>query len=212
MNLRYFLAAVLAAGAALAQTPSGRWDATVTIGTLKVPFQIHFEGEGAAFTGSLVNGDARIRSKPGSYDGKTARLEFDKSGARLEATMSNGDLKGTFGAEKSYQFRAFAFCTCGFAGEAGPDIQGAWDVPDAGWKLSIRRMGEDTLATLTRGGDNFGPVSGRFNGTFFELSYFDGTRAAVLEIEPSKDKGLDIAWMEPGAAPKKAKAVRAASN
>jgi hypothetical protein len=97
-------------------------------------------------------------------------------------------------------------------GEAGPEIMGVWELPGDGGRLAIRRVGEDTLATLSRAGEEVGPLSGRFNGGFFELSYYDGTRGTLLEIEPRKDGGLDVAWMEPGVAAKKVKAVRVRSR
>jgi len=214
MSRKFVVAAIFTAITVCAQEPSGRLAAAITMGTLKVPFTMQFEGKsnGSAFAASILNGDARIRSTAASFDGKSIRIEFGQSGARLEAIVGDGGLKGTFGNEKTgmYPFKASAFCTCGFVGEAGPEIMGSWELPDNGWRLSIRRVGDDTMATLSRDGNEIGPLSGRFNGGFFELSYFDGTRAAVLEIEPRKDGGLDLSWMEPGAATKKVKAVQGA--
>ena len=209
MYRKLVFAALLTTIFACAEAPAGRWDATIRIGALKVPFKMEFEGNGTAFAGSLVHGDVRIRSTSGSFDGKTARLEFERS-AHLEATLVEKALKGTFGSDKGamHPFEATEFCTCGFAGEVGPDIMGAWDIPEAGWRLAIRRVGEDTLATLSRGRDDFGPLSGRFDGMSFALSFFDGTQAAVLELEPRKDGGLAALWKEPGAAEKKLQAVR----
>lgn len=206
------LAAVtlLSAASAFAQAPTGRWDASVKVGSLKVPFTMMFEGDGATLAASIVNGDARIRSTSGSFDGKAVRLEFEQTGARLEAALGEGGLKGTFGSTRTGMnpFQAGAYCTCGFPGEAGPEIMGTWDLPEGGGRLVIRRAGDDTMAVLSRGGDEIGPLSGRFNGAFFELSYFDGSRAAVLEIEPRKDGRLDVSWMEPGVATKKLVAIR----
>ena len=214
MSMQLAFALLLTAVSASAQIPSGRWDATITIGGLKVPFTMHLETNGAAISGVVVNGDVRIRSTTGSFDGNMVRLEFEQSGARLEATSVDGGLKGTFGSAKNgmHPFQATLFCTCGFLGEAGPDIMGAWEVPDDRLRLSIRRNGDDTLATVERGAEQIGPLSGRFNGAFFELSYFDGSRAALLEIEPRKDSGLDLTLMEPGVAAKKMKAVRVRSD
>ena len=180
-----------------------------TIGTLKVPFTVYFEGDGHSFAASLVTGDVRIRSSAGSFDGEKARVEFERTGARMEAVLSRGELKGVFGAEETgmHPFTASEFCTCGSVGEAGPEIMGSWEVPENGWRLSVRRVGDDTIATISRDGSERGPLGGRFNGAFFELSYFDGIRAAMLEIELRKDGGLDLSWMEPGLAVKKMKAV-----
>ena len=171
---------------------------------------MHFEGSGSSFVAFIVTGDTRIRSSAASFDGRTTRADFESSASRMQAVAEEGALTGTFGNEKTgmHALKASAFCTCGFVGEAGPGIMGLWEVSDNNWKLSARRVGEDTIATISRGGDEIGPLSGRFNGSFFELSFFDGSRAAVLEIEPRKDGALDLSWMEPGIAVKKMKAVR----
>jgi hypothetical protein len=39
---------------------SGRWDATVTIRGISIPFRIDFAGDGKAFAGSLFNGEIPI--------------------------------------------------------------------------------------------------------------------------------------------------------
>ena len=207
-------AALMAVSVLSAQTPAGRWDAHVTkIGSLRVPFTMHFDGSGSSFAAScsIVMGDTRIRSSSASFDGKTARADFENPGSHMQAVVADGgSLTGTFGNEKlgMHPFRASAFCTCGLVGEAGPEIMGPWEVSENNWKLSVRRVGEDTMATISRGGAEIGPISGRFNGSFFELSLFDGNQAAVLEIEPRKDGALDLSWMEPGVGVKKLKAVK----
>jgi hypothetical protein len=51
-------------------------------------------------------------------------------------------------------------------------------------------------------------LAGRFDGVSFNLRYFDGVRAALLEIEPAKDGGLELLWKSPEDGSKKLKAVR----
>jgi hypothetical protein len=212
MNLRLLATIFLAAISVWGQVPSGRWDGAIVFGTLKVPFTIHFEGSGTTITGSFVNGDSRVRSTSGNFTNGELRLSFDELGTRLEAfTVAGGDLKGTYAGSKhgTLPFTASAYCTCGSEGEAGPEIMGTWMVPDAGWRLTIRRKGEDTLAALTRPDGSLGPLSGRFDGVSFMLHYFDGRLAALLEIEPRKDNGLDLIWKAPGEDPRKHSALRA---
>lgn len=194
------------------QAPDGRWDGTVTDGPLKVPFTITFELKGKTLAASLVNGDTLISSTDGSFEAGAVRLTF-ASGTRLEATLENGQLKGTFGTgQNPYPFTASQFCSCGFEGEAGPDISGTWQVPDSSWGLTIRRKGEDTLATISRSSGQLGPLAGRFDGATFMLHYFDGVRAAVLEIEQRKDGGLDLKFAEPGTDVKKYRALQATTR
>lgn len=202
----------LAAACGWAQELDGRWDGKVTFGTLDVPFTIHFEPNGKTLKGSLVNGDTRVSSE-GSFDAGTLLLTLRASGTRLEAKLVNGQLKGTvWRGEQMRPFTASQFCSCAPEGEAGPDISGTWEVPDSNLRLTIRRKGEDTFATVSRPSDELGPLAGRFDGVIFSLDYFDGVRAAVLEIEPRKDGGLDLKFSEPSTDVKKYRAVQATSR
>ena len=76
------------------------------------------------------------------------------------------------------------------------------------WQLTIRRKGDDTLAIVSRPGGELGPLVGRFDGLIFTLHYFDGVRAAVLEIAQHKDGDLDLKFTEPGTDVKKYRAVK----
>src|SRR5215470_7614781 len=132
----------LAVACGWAQAPDGRWDGTITYGALNVPFQIHFEPNGKTLKGSFVNGDTRVSSTEGSFEAGAVRLTFGESGTRLEATLDKEQLKGTYGkGQDMHPFTAEKFCTCGFVGEAGPDISGSWEVSDSDMRLTIQRKG-----------------------------------------------------------------------
>lgn len=203
-------AMLLATLSASAQVPSGRWDGTVTFGALKVPFTMFFEGSAQALKGSLVNGDEKVSSTSGSLANGVLRLTFGATGTRLEGSLADGQFKGSYGSEKQGMFpvTAGAYCTCSNDGEAGPEVMGMWEVPGAGWKLNVRRQGDDTLVTVSRPSGKFGPLFGRFDGVSFMLHYFDGTRAALLEMEPEKDNGLALIWKAPNEDVQKFRAVR----
>jgi len=51
-------------------------------------------------------------------------------------------------------------------------------------------------------------MTGRYDGLTFQLHYFDGARAAVLELEERKDGGLNVVWMEPETETVRTKAIR----
>lgn len=176
---------------------------------MKAPFTLYFEGTGSALTGSFVNGDVRITSTSASFEENKLRLHFQPSKTTLEASLTDGGLKGKHGdARAMNSFTASKYCTCSDEGEAGPEIMGNWEVADVRWRLTIRRKGSDTMATVVRSDAGLGPLTGRFNGAFFSLSYFDGVQAATLEIEPRRDHGLDLVWRVPGEDAKKYTAFR----
>lgn len=186
-----------------AQTLTGRWDGTITIAELKVPFSMHFEGTGDALKGSFYKGEERVASTRGSFDGSSLRLTFSQFGTDLNAKLVDGMLKGTYGA---HRVEASAYCTCSYEGEAGPDISGAWDMSSGGEKtqLVIRRKGEDTFGSLA----SIGPHTGRFDGLLFTLNHFDGAKASVLELTPLKDGAMEVVWKEPGVAVRKYRAAK----
>jgi hypothetical protein len=197
------LCGVLLATGVWAQAPAGRWDGTAVVAGQKVPFRIDFEGDATSLRGSLVNGDARRASTSGSMAGSVVRLTFD--GMRLEGTIAEGQLTGSFASRaRVIPFTASAYCTCGVEGEAGPDIAGVWAADDSWWRFAVKRAGDDTIVS----GLEVGPVSGRFDGIAFQLHYFDGIRAALLEVEP-KNGVLALVWTVPGAPPKRYRAVKA---
>ena len=113
--------------AALAEAPGGHWDGTITFGKMKVPFTIQLDGAGPAMTGTFVNGDVRVSSTAGTFDGKRLALSFAAPGEELEATLVDGALQGTY---DGHGFTASTYCTCGLEGVAGPAIMGAWEIPE----------------------------------------------------------------------------------
>ena len=213
LNLLTMISLAVACGLAQAQAPDGRWDGTITYGAVKVPFMIHFEPSGKTLKGSFVNGDTRVSSTEGSYEAGNIRLTFGASGGiRLEGTLAAGELKGTIGnGQNIYPFTASQFCSCASEGDARPDISGSWEAPDSNLRLTIRRKGDDTLATVSLPSGELGPLAGRSDGLTFMLHYFDGARAALLEIEQRKDGGLDLKFTEPGTDVKKYRAVKSST-
>jgi len=204
-----FVFAALAAASCLAQAPAGRWDGSVELAGLKVPFTVQFEN-GSGLAGSFARGEARV-SYSGSFDAGSGALVLKGSGVRFEGRLADGVLKGTHtGPLGTSRFTASAYCTGSYDGEAGPDIAGEWTT-DAGWRVWIRRSGEDTLVTVSRREGAIGPLAGRYNGAYFDLAHFDGQRGALLEIEPRKDGSLDLVWKEPRQEPVKLRAAKAAA-
>jgi hypothetical protein len=208
------LTAVLAGPEAHAKKdPPERWDGVVMYGGLKVPFSMQIEFDGSSVSGAFTSGEERVESTTGTLSGDAVRIKFDSLGTVLEAERNGGSMKGTYtkaaDPQKRLAIELNRFCTCGFVGEAGPDISGVWSI-DGGGRLSVQRKGEDTYATVRLAGDErqFGTLSGRFDGVSFTLSHFMGTSAALLEAEPRKDGKLDLNFQLPGEPARKVVASR----
>jgi hypothetical protein len=209
---------VAACAAAQSEAPAGRWDATIVMGDLKIPFSMQLDPSENAISGTFVNGDEKTSSSAGSFSGDALRLPFPQYNTTLEAQIVNGGLKGKYGgaAFGHFDVEGGAYCTCASEGEAGPDISGKWTLTAVGatasraWQVVVLRKGDDTVAHILRPDDTNGALTGRFDGLTFMLHHFDGARGSLLELEPRPDGALELVLKEPGAAVKKFRAAKVA--
>src|SRR5438445_13823628 len=95
--------AILAALAvsATAQSLTGLWDGTIQYDEYKIPFPIEFRQSGADVTASFFNGDERVTSTSGRLTGNALTLSFDHYATRLNATFSDGAIRGTYGSARN---------------------------------------------------------------------------------------------------------------
>ena len=205
--VRLLLCCLLISSEAVAQAipPSGRWEVTIQVGDLKVPFSLQLDLNPDGVSGTFVNGNERVSSTQGTLRDGTLRLEFRQYGTALEAKLGKDQLKGTYGGTQfgSYAVEGSVYCTCAAVGEAGPDISGDWQltelnapVPESA-QLLVRRKGDDTLVHLFHPLDSHGEFIGLFDGLSFLLHHFDGARASLMELEPRSDGSLDVTLREP---------------
>src|SRR5579871_3923952 len=104
MKLQFFAAVAFAlAPAAMAQTLSGMWDATIVVNGLEIPFRMELSGD----RGSFFNGDEKVTSSSGHFANGTLVLTFDHYASKLEATLKDGGLEGTYNRRgRQYPFHA----------------------------------------------------------------------------------------------------------
>jgi hypothetical protein len=214
MRIAVLLLSLAAGTITHAETLDGRWDGTIAFANLQVPFRMQIAADGPSLTGSFLNGPDRVTSTSGTFADGMLRLSFEQYGSRLEAKFADGALKGAYGGGNpgTHAFEAALYCSCAYEGEAGPDISGVWEIPfdsSRTWRLTVRREGEETFATIRRGEHETGTLSGRFDGLQFTLHHFDGEHAYVLDLEPRQDGSLAASFQEPGQPVRKSRAVKA---
>jgi len=186
-----------------------RWDAKITMeDKVKVPFSFQFQVAKDGGAASASWGD--VRSTSGKVaDGKLT-LEF-AGGRRIEADYDGKTFEGHYIVDGTmYRIEAAPFCTCGFQGEAGPDIAGVWNLSGdgGGGTLTVRRTGDDTFAELDLpGSQRVKHLFGRSDGLSFALAAFDGKQGALVDAEPDAEK-LKITVQFPGGAPRKYTATK----
>ena len=196
MKLRLFAhIAFVIAPAAMAQSLSGLWDASVVVNGLKVPFRMEFAGG----RGSFFNGDEKVTSTGGRFENGSLVLNFDHYGTELEATLKDGVLEGTYGRKgREYPFRAQPAVAAAAVEGSVPSIDGMWEIEvkspkgESAWKFIVRQKGAEVSAAILRIDGDTGALTGRYADGKFVLSHFSGARPAVLEVTPQADGSLQV--------------------
>jgi len=210
MGGRKFVAVFLAlAASTLAQSITGRWDATIQINGVETPFPLEISGSGANVTASFFNGDDRYASTQGRFENGKLILTWDYYAATLEATLKDGVLEGRYAGTRRMKgpfairaTRAAASKPTALS-ESVPAIDGLWEIPnksgkgESAWRFVVQQSSAQqpdakVSATILRVDGDTGTISGAFKGGKFVLSHFDGARAHLLEITPEADGTLDI--------------------
>jgi len=203
MNGKLTLAAFLAlAPAAMAQSLAGRWDATVKVNGLDIPFRFELSGEGANIKGTFFNGDVRFNSTSGRLENGSLTLAWDYYASRLEATFKDGALDGKYTQARRAERAEYGFHAQRFvappADASAPKIGGQWVIPtqspkgESAWHFIVQQKGAEVSAAILRIDGDTGAVTGRFRDGKFILSHFSGVRPLLLEVSQAGDGSLEI--------------------
>ena len=203
MNGKLTLAAFLAlAPVAMAQSLAGRWDATVNINGVDIPFRFDLSGEGAGIKGTFFNGDIRFNSTSGRLESGSLTLGWDYYASRLEATYQDGALAGNYIQSRrvgqvEYPFHAKRYATPAEDPNA-PKIGGQWVIPtkspkgESAWHFIVHQNGPEVSAAILRIDGDTGALTGAYRDGKFVLSHFSGVRPLLLEVSVASDGSLDI--------------------
>jgi thiol-disulfide isomerase/thioredoxin len=197
--LAIFAFTLLASG----QSVEGAWDATVTVNNVSVPFRIEIDGTGADVHSYFFNGDDRVNpSNSGTFQNGTLVLNFDSYATKLEATLNDGILTGTYGGSSgnAYAFRANRHDPSPVAttDQHVPDISGLWEIQvkspkgESAWHFVVNQTGAKIDAAILRVDGDTGTLSGNFKDGEFFLSHFTGERPFYVEVTPQSDGSLQL--------------------
>lgn len=203
MKTKYFAALLLAiAPAAMAQSISGLWDATITFNNQDIPFRLQIAGDGAKLQGWLFNGDEKVVASHASFQNGSLVLNFDSYAAKLEAKLEDGALVGQYGPmlKKTYPVRAHPHQESMLPGNASaPSIDGLWEVAvksskgEQAWRLIVQqKSAKDVEAAILRVDGDTGALTGAYKDGKFVLSHFSGGRPALMILTPAADGTLAI--------------------
>jgi thiol-disulfide isomerase/thioredoxin len=187
---------------AAGQAVNGTWDATVTVNNVAVPFRIEIDGDGPAVQSYFFNGDDRVNpSSSGTFQNGTLVLNFDSYATKLEATLKDGALIGSYGAGSgpTYAFRAKRHDPSLVVGDPNaPEISGLWEIQvkspkgESAWHLVVNQAGAKIDAAILRVDGDTGTLSGNYKSGKFVLSHFTGERPFYVEVTPQPDGSLQL--------------------
>lgn len=197
--LSIFAITLLASG----QTVEGTWDATVTVNNVSVPFRIEIDGSGADVHSYFFNGDDRVNpSNSGTFQNGSLVLTFDSYATKLEATLDDGVLTGTYGggSGNAYAFKAKRHDPSLVArgDQHAPDISGLWEIQvkspkgESAWHFVVNQTGAKVDAAILRVDGDTGILSGNFKHGKFFLSHFTGERPSYVEVTPQCTGSLQL--------------------
>jgi thiol-disulfide isomerase/thioredoxin len=185
------------------QSVDGVWDATVTVNRIAIPFRIEIDGTGPDVHCFFFNGDERVNpSNSGTFHNDSLVLNFDSYATRLEASLKDGALIGTYGGGSG---SAFAFqakrhdpSAVAFSDQHAPDISGLWEIQvkspkgESAWHLVVSQTGAKIDAAILRVDGDTGTLSGYYENGKFALSHFTGERPFYVEVTPQSDGSLQL--------------------
>ena len=171
------------------------WDGTVLVNNVSVPFRIDIEGN----RGWFWNGDERVLSTAGVWEGNRLTLRFAQYGSVLKASLEDGVLNGTYDRDKRgvYPFRAVPAKAI-FGEPNAPSIAGVWELPvkspkgELAWRFVVRQNGAAVSGAILRIDGDTGTLTGTYWEGAFRLSHFSGARPLVVEARPQPDGSLEI--------------------
>lgn len=208
-----FCCAALAALTACARQPSapldGEWRAVVlNKAGEEIGFKLNLKQEGAQISGALVNGEQRVESTGGSFDGQTLRLQFDFYAGELTAALTNGELRGDFKRQAGKNilrrelraWRESASAPTNAASNTAPvaDLSGDWllRVGEANnqrtWRASFKhQQGVEVSGTIIPLSGDWGTLAGQFENGELRLTRFDGINAYLFKAKLTADGKLE---------------------
>ena len=184
------------------ETPSlaGRWDATVVVNDVEIPFPFEISEDGAGLHGAFFNGQLMIRSTGGQLENDTLTLAFDQYAAQLDATYTDGGLEGLYvrGSRRHYPFRARPASTTEATSADAPSIAGVWIIPtesnkgEKAWRFIVRQTGGEVEGAILRVDGDTGNLAGAYRDGAFVMSHFSGARPLLLEVTLQEDGSLRL--------------------
>jgi thiol-disulfide isomerase/thioredoxin len=180
----------------------GIWNGTVYLQNRdEVPVKLELKVEGDKVIGSFLNGEDRVTSTSGSFDGYNLKLKFDFYDAELEAGFARRELIGTITRtwHQTKLVRELKIWKGGApmivpAAAEGQDVSGEWEMKVGEgeqqkiWRLLLNQKDARLTGTVLPPSGDWGTMTGSIGYGKIMLSRFDVINARLLRAQLN-DKG-----------------------
>jgi peroxiredoxin len=159
----------------------------------EVAFTLDLKREGDRVVGALVNGDDRVVSTDGQFDGRTLRLRYDFYDGQLTAAVSGDKLEGSFDRQWQHEKLSRPLKAMRRSEPDHPQrprggpVDGDWllRVGEEGkervWRASLAQTGNQVTGTIIPLSGDWGTMTGSFDGEHLVISRFDGINAHLFK-------------------------------
>jgi thiol-disulfide isomerase/thioredoxin len=200
-----FVFLVVALPVSSAPKIAGLWDAVVVANQAEIPFRFEIAQNGAQVQGFFFEGDRKIGSTSGAFDGGRLRLQYDFLNTTLDLTFDGDQFRGAYHFNQAngptLEIRGRRFAPVAASTAQTPQVAGNWvmyrTAPDGSqldvsWRLYLRQSGTAVSGAILKTSGDSGDLTGRWNGSTLVLSHFDGDRPLLLEAHLNGDGTLAI--------------------
>ena len=194
---------------------TGVWQGIATTpNDQQIPITVSITQSGAGLTAAFLNGPANqpdaAPASDVSFDGVHLTASFDYYARKLDATLADNKLTGTYGAARSgaknsapTQFVLTHVAKAADPGAAAnaPDISGSWEIAtksskgEDAWEFRADppSKGSAVIKTVIQRIDgDTGGLWGTWDGTRYTVSHFTAAGAASYSVTPQGDGTLAI--------------------
>ena len=187
---------------------AGLWDAAIVADQLEIPFRFEIDQNGSQVQGFFFEGDRKIGSTSGSFEGDHLRLEYDYLDTTLEIIFQGDQFLGSYRVNRPgarpLAIRARRFVPVPATATGAPPVSGSWEmrrlpqeVKDASdrrtWNLFLRQSGAEVSGSILRVDGDTGYLIGRWQNGQLVLSHFAGQGPLLFEAKLKQDGTLAIA-------------------
>jgi peroxiredoxin len=183
----------------------------------EVALKLELEVEGEQVSGTIINGDERITSTSGSFDGYKLKLGFDYYDAVLEGDFARREIIGAITRTWKQQkmVRNFKMWKGGEkmivpAATEGKDLSGEWEMKvgegekQRAWRLMLAQKDGALSGTILTPSGDWGTMTGEFAYGKMQLTRFDVINARLLRAQLNAQGQLEgMVDLGQGDAPRK---------